>query len=503
MSSLPRTTALIASLFAGLVMVAPDAHSDDWTTLGSDAQRSSWVRASAKTSPSTVSTSDFQFLWKMQLANEVRDGHALTGPVLLDFLISHRGFRSLAFLGGSSGGVFALDTDLARMEWERRFPVGRSSGSGDCPGGMTASLTRPTAAAMPSSLGFGLRGRRTPAKSGVGAPHEGAVTLATSPPPVSRPAPQPTSTRTRAPFRRALRGVTLVYALSADGMLHTLYVSNGIDHVPPIPFLPANSHARGLIVVDDVAYASTANACSGVPDGVWALDLDSGSVTSWKSPAGSVVGPSGVAFAPDGTAYATTADGPLVALEAKTLNLLRTARSSGFSSSPVVFDSSGRDIVAAVTTDGSLKVFEAASLTELASADLPAGAVEGESALAAWRDSTGTHWILVPASSGLESWKVSGGEGAISLERGWQSPQMEMPLPPIVVNGVVFALDGGSPSGFAKLYALEGASGKQLWDSGNSIGASARGHTLSSGPGHVFLTTADSAFYAFGFPMEH
>ena len=80
---------------------------------------------------------------------------------------------------------------------------------------------------------------------------------------------------------------------------------------------------------------------------------------------------------------------------------------------------------------------------------------------------------------------------------------MEAPLPPIVVNGVVFALDGGTPSGSAKLYALDGPSGRSLWDSGDSIVSTAGGHTLSSGPGHVFLTTSDSSVFAFGFPMEH
>lgn len=80
---------------------------------------------------------------------------------------------------------------------------------------------------------------------------------------------------------------------------------------------------------------------------------------------------------------------------------------------------------------------------------------------------------------------------------------MDAPLPPIVVNGVVFALDGGKPSGSAKLYAFEGTSGDEIWDSGDAIRAPASGHTLASGPGHVFLTASDSAVYAFGFPMEH
>lgn len=80
---------------------------------------------------------------------------------------------------------------------------------------------------------------------------------------------------------------------------------------------------------------------------------------------------------------------------------------------------------------------------------------------------------------------------------------MIAPLPPIVVNGVVFALDGGESAGRATLYALEGTTGAALWDSADSIEAPARGHTLSSGPSHVYLTAMDNAVYGFGIPMEH
>lgn len=493
----------LAALIAGVLLLGPRARADDWTSVGSDAQRSSWVRVDAKTSSSTVRDPDFQFLWKIELPNEARGENALTAPALLDFLISHRGFRSLAFVGASSGGVFAMDTDLARMEWDRHFLAGPSKMSTGCPGGMTANVTRPTAAAMPSSLGFGLRGRRSPAKSGVGNPGEGAVTLGTLPRPPTPTVPVQTSSRTRPAFRRALRGVTLVYALSADGMLHTLYVSNGRDHVPPISFLPPNANARGLILVDGVAYVSTGNACNGVTDGVWALELDSGAVTSWNSDGGSVVGPSGVAFTPDGTVFAATREGALVALEARTLAPKRASPREGFRSSPVIFDHSGRDLVAAVARDGSLKVYDADTLTELASGDSARGASATESSLAAWRDAGGTHWILTPTADNLTAWRVSGDEDQVSLEKGWESPGMDVPLPPIVVNGVVFALDGGAQSGAARLYAIDGTSGRGLWDSGNSIASTARGHTLSSGPGHIFLTSSDSSVYAFGFPMEH
>ena len=89
------------------------------------------------------------------------------------------------------------------------------------------------------------------------------------------------------------------------------------------------------------------------------------------------------------------------------------------------------------------------------------------------------------------------------LEKGWESPDLAMPLPPIVVNGVVFALAGGGPADHAKLYAFAGTSGKPLWDSGTTIESEASGHTLSSGPGHVFLTASDSTLYTFGIPMEY
>ena len=495
---------LIYSLVA-LALFTGDLCADDWTTVGSDAQRSSWVRASPKTSPSTVRDSDFKFLWKMELANKPRSGYALTSPALLDFLISHRGFRSLAFVGGSSGGVFAIDTDLARMEWERHFLPGPSKNSPECPGGMTANLTRPTASAMPSPLGFTARGRRSPASSGVGVPGEGAVTLQPATNSPARPqARRSRSARVRPPAQRSLRGVTLVYALSADGMLHTLYVSNGRDHVPPIPFLPANANSRGLIVVDGVAYVSTRGVCGGAANGVWSLDLESGEVTMWKSGGGAVTGSGGVAFGPDGTVYAATEDGSLVALKARSLELLAASEPVGFRSSPLVFDYGGSDHIAAVAQDGSLQVYAASDLGQaVATAPASAGNEDPERALATWKDPSGTHWILVPTAESIAAWKLTGQGNATRLAMGWESSRMDAPLPPIIVNGVVFALDGGGASGTAKLHALEGSTGNRLWDSGNAIEATAIGHALSSGPFQVYVTATDSALYAFGFPMEH
>lgn len=499
-----RNAPLAISIATALLAAVPAAP-DDWTTVGLDAQRSSWVRSDRKISPETVAGPEFQLLWRMQTPNESRNGTALTAPVLLDFLISHRGFRSLAFVGGSSGGIYVMDTDLARMEWERHFAAGASRSSAECPGGMTANVSRTTSVKMPSMLGFVARGRRTPAMSGVGQPGAGAVTLAEVGPPPSASSGQARPTaRTRPPARSSLRGVKLVHVLSNSGNLHSLYVSNGRDHVPPMPFLPANSHARGLIVIENTAFVTTANRCGGTPDGVWSLDLERGTVRAWESDGGSIAGAAGAAFAPDGTLYAATRDGALVALESQSMNLVQQSPATGFRSSPVVFEFNGDDHVAVLASDGTMQVYATASLDAVVAATpATSNGVDDDTALAVWKDKSGTNWIVVSTGSSVAAWKLAQNADETTLEKAWESSAMLVPLPPIVVNGVVFALDGGAPNSAATLYAIEGTTGKALWNSGDSIKATASGHTLSSGPGHLYLTAMDNAIYAFGIPMEH
>src|SRR5262245_6825121 len=168
----------------------------EWMTDGADAQRSHWIPADAQTSPSTVS--GFQFLWKVKLNNESVQLNSLTPAVLLDRYIGYRGFRSLGFLSGSSNMVYAIDTDLSRIEWQQRLstaPV--PQGTSTCPGGITSNVARTLPLGYPAATpgGGGLGGRGGPAKSAIGAPNEGAVTLAAAaargPGPTPAPAPAP------------------------------------------------------------------------------------------------------------------------------------------------------------------------------------------------------------------------------------------------------------------------------------------------------------------------
>ena len=71
----------------------------DWTTTGFDAQRSFWVRSDPKISLERMHKGGFELLWKTDLNDGGRSPSFVTSPVLLDFYIGYRGFRSLAFVG--------------------------------------------------------------------------------------------------------------------------------------------------------------------------------------------------------------------------------------------------------------------------------------------------------------------------------------------------------------------------------------------------------------------
>jgi outer membrane protein assembly factor BamB len=484
----------------------------DWMTAGGDAQRSSWVRTDPKISVSSVEKPGFQVAWKIKLNSEP------SVAVTLDRYIGYRGFRSFALVGSRSGDITAFDTDLGRIEWKKSLAVGAAprNASAPCPGGMTANVARPTGAGFPANPGGrgGGGGRGNAAKSAVGAPDEGAVTIAEiaaraaaapAPPPAGRGPAAGAAAGRGAAYNPFAARASFLNAISSDGMFHSMYISNGEEPAPPVAFLPANAHAHGLIVLGSVAYSVTSGSCGSAPNGVWALDIASKEVARWTPDAGDVAGSAGAAFGPDETAYVATTGGELVALEPKTLQVKATYHSGdqAFVSSPVVFEygseSSKATMIAAATADGRLHLVAASSPAPapLTGAAYPA-VVSG--ALATWQDAAGAHWLAAPSNNSIAAWKVADQGGAPVLQPGWTSREIVSPLAPIVVNGVVFAVSGSSP---AVLYALDGATGKELWNSGKMLSAAVRYSGLSSIGSQLYLGASDGTFYAFGFPIEH
>ncbi len=507
-------------LFAGMNAAFAQRGSDDWSTAANDAQRSSWVRNDGKISPASMAKPGFKLSWKMKFDNQPRQLNTLTPPSLLGFYIGYRGFRALGFFGASSDKIIAVDTELGRLEWQNKYPpAADSAGTPDCPGGLTASVIRPTGTdypPMPTGQGSG---RGSPAKSGVGAPHEGSVVLAalaSRPVPVRRP--QPTKPAAPSPFAPH---VQVALALTGDGKLHTFWVSNGHEPSPAVPFIPANANALGLIAYGDSAYVATTNSCGEAGNGLWGVNLTTAHVSHWKSTS-PIAGTAGPAVGPDGTLYAA-AGNELVALSPKNLEPMAVYKSPGaaFSSTPVVFEHNGRDLLAVASDDGRIHLLDTARLNgdkalaisnPISAPGYPAGS------LTSWQDPAGTRWILAAGDGVVVAMKVVEKNGAPALQRAWKSPEMVSPLAPVVVNGVVFALSSGefrsgdpkisaaeraNRSKHAVLYALDGLTGKELWNSGDTITSFVHSGGLAAGGSRVYVATYEGTQYAFGFPIEH
>ena len=109
------------------------------------------------------------------------------------------------------------------------------------------------------------------------------------------------------------------------------------------------------------------------------------------------------------------------------------------------------------------------------------------------------------------------------MTQAWVSRDLVSPVPPVIASGVVFALSAGEYTRVAKqgfggiysveekpklgaratLYAMDAATGKDIWSSKLQIAAPAALTGMTVANGRVYFGTTDSTFYCFGIPMEH
>ena len=486
----------------------------NWTTTSSDAQRTSWVKTDPRISKESVQKPGFQLLWKTKLENQPRQLESLTQPLLLSNIISYKGFKALAFIGGSSDNVYSIDYDLNKIFWKRHLnALPPAAGTIACPGAMT-TMTRAT--------------------------------------PLGQIAPA-------LPGPQAGRGAnTNVYAISSGGLLHTLNPQTGDDLTPAVRFLPPNAKAVGSILIDTILYVATRDGCGSAANGVFAIDLasDAKPVTHWESKGGSVAGTAGPTFGTDGSIYVATdgGDAPSSSNDANAVVVLdrQTLRpkdwfspgKSAFTASPSAFYYKGRHLIVAANADGRLYVLDAASLggpdhRTPVSKTAPYSIATGDftpGALATAEHTDGTRWVFAAAGGPLHAettfgmtngavtngavvaYRIADQTGTPALQPVWVSRDMMSPAPPAIVNGVVFAISSGEyRSGDAQmtaaqrvqrskpavLYALDAATGKELWSSGATISSFVRGVGPSAGDGQVYVVTYDGTIYAFGIPIEH
>jgi len=512
----------------------------NWTTYAGDAQRDGWQRSETKLAAATLK--NVQLLWTLKLQNQPKALHALQEPLIVGQLITPHGFKEMAVVAGSDDNIFAIDADLGRLLWQRHFqvPPPPDTGRGShwlCPGGLTATPV----ITPPPVFGQGGRGAG-PARGGN---------------------PFPTQA---------------LFALASDGMLRQLNLANGEDMAPPVPLLPkGNGKPYALSLVNDVIYTATGQGCGQLPNGVYAIDLHDPDKKAMKfqSGSGGFWGLGGVAIGTDGTVYAESGDGvydpasnmfgnTFVALDPKTLALKDwyaptnwewiRKRDLDLNVTPVVFPYKGRDLIAGAGKEGRIYLLDSKALggdnhqtplyrSPLISnndVDFQSHGIWGS--LTSWEDSDGARWLLAPVwgpkhpdyrypvtnggapRGSIAAFRVEEQNGKTTLAPSWESRDMLSPIPPVVANGIVWALASGEytqqskvdgsaglysaedrakASSPAILYALDAKTGKELWSSGDSIRSFTHYYGLSVANGRIYIGTYDGTFYCFGIPMEH
>jgi outer membrane protein assembly factor BamB len=456
----------------------------DWPFYGGDAQRTGWEKGDSRITKDSVK--DFQLVLKRKLDTKSKGPFSLTPPVIIGRLISYRGFKELAFIAGTSDNLWAIDADVDRIFWQKHLESSAEKPKAGKSAAICSGATATPALIPPINFAAGrARGAARPAATPGRAGVLGAGGLG---------------------LGRA------VFALSSDGKLHVLNIATGDDVSPPLNFLPANAKASSLTISDGAIYTTTGGGCGGAQDGVWAIDLSGPepAVANYALDGGSSrLG--GLAVGSDGTVYVQSAN-KLLALTPKELKLKLSFASSS-NATPVVFPYKGHDLIVSAGSGGRLYLLDSDSLTPLHQTEPLATGDHGVwGGLSSWQDESGTRWVYAPVwgRGAIVAFKVEESDGKPMLTQAWTSRNMSSPEPPVITNGVVFTLSAGEysrderPKGSARatLYALDSATGKEMYSSGDQVAAPGNLTGIALANGRVYFTTNDGTLYAFGIFLD-
>ena len=531
-SAKPLVVFCACSLFVAWSLMPLTMHAQGtprgfWPVAGSNAAHDNAQKAETLITTETVTgktAGGFQFLWKLKLGNETSASYS--EPLLVPGMITGKGFKDFAFVG-SGNTLYAVDSELGSLVWQHDF----TSQPSRC-GGLNIQI----ATEAPQVI------------------HFGAHRPAASRPASHTPAPPANDEPLAASARRVgasagggYFGLKGVYVLTSDGYLHEQIMATGLDYAPPVKFLTSPAgQSFGLNMNDKIVYASQGSSCKSAAKAIRSIDLNTSdyAIHSYEAQKLGIAGMSGPSIGSDGTAYVFTGSGPadatagvypdsVVALDANEFKAkdwyAPAAGGQTLHASPVVVSYKGKDLIVAPGKDGSLVLLDSASLggadhhTPLAESGkvFKVGKREAWEGLSSWQDKAGNVWVFAsvagpvvaeaklagdngPAPHGsIVAFHVEDKDGHTVLTPAWASRDLINPAPAVAANGVIFALDGGNASAHATLYALDAATGKQLYSSGDAIHTYTRLAGMAAGDGHVFFMTHDNTLYSFGIPLEH
>ncbi len=427
---------------SGLPAAAQSTGAAEWPTGSFNPQRDGWQRNETKITVDNAK--DLRLLWKLKTDNKAMGMQSFREPIIVAGVNTASGAKTLAIVAGSSDDIYVVDVATGTLVWQKHLKW---------------------ASEKPEEPG---QGRGFICNNAL------------------------TATPVVSPAGSAAR---LVYVLTNDGYLHTLDVATGDEKDAPIQMLPSvYGKAYGLNLVNNVVYTVSGQACHGVPNELYAVDLATRKAFSSSPPQGGIFGTAGPAVGNDGTIYFESGDGVYDAAAGKltttveaytesddTLKLKDyytpinhawlTKRDLDMNTTPVVFPYKGRDLLVGSGKEGRYFLMDSKSLggadhmTPLYRSPLFSNKnvnfqTEGTwGSFASWESPDGTRWVLAPIggpmavdvpisygatpNGGVLAMKLTDSGGKMELKPAWLSRDMMTAEPPVVANGVVFVLAAG------------------------------------------------------------
>jgi outer membrane protein assembly factor BamB len=507
-------TALIAFTLSCIVVLG-----SDWPTDGGNPQRTNWQK------DETILTKDnvgrLKILWKIKLDNVPRQMHSLFPPLIVDQVPTRNGKRQIALEAGVSDNLYAIDVEEGEIIWKKHFdypPPARSGRPTDplCPGGQTATPV----IGPPDASGV----RTVYALAGDGSLH--SLNLATG----EETAPSIPFGYPNAKAYALNLWKNVIFTTTSQGCAGNPNQMWAIDLTDPQKkVMIFNPKSGGLWGRTGAAIDSSGVAWAPTGDGLYDLQAQrygngligarvEGNELKLKD-----------WYIPSNWAWMSKRD----------LDMQVT---------PAIFPYKGRELMVTGSKECRVYLLDTKSAGSdnhqtplyrtplLCNEEVNFASAGIWGSMASWEDSNGTRWVLTPfwgpvhpdfkppvsygrvKHGAIVAFRVEEKSGKLQLLPAWMSRNMDQAEPPVIANGVVFAYGSGenttqaypdrglndsSPlrikaSTHATLYALDAATGKELYSSGDQIESFAHFTGLSVANGRVYLGTYDSVLYCFG-----
>src|SRR5258706_5974282 len=128
-------------LLLGVALFVSGLQAADWLMFAGDPQRTGWAK-NEKTL-SLENAAKLHLEWSLKLDNQAKQLNSLSPPVIVENVITPKGFKDIVITAGSSDKVFAIDADTGKVLWQKSFQIEgtpkNKEGSLLCPNALNAT----------------------------------------------------------------------------------------------------------------------------------------------------------------------------------------------------------------------------------------------------------------------------------------------------------------------------------------------------------------------------